>query len=63
MLLICATTLYKNVAEIITYSPAAVELLDHMLIELSRENIETKRYCDFIEGDPGGALIVEFYGG
>lgn len=52
----------SHVAEIVTFSPAAVELLDHMLIELSRENIETKRYCNFIVGDPGGALIVEFYG-
>jgi FAD/FMN-containing dehydrogenase/Fe-S oxidoreductase len=52
----------SHVAEIVKFSPAAVELLDHMLIELSRENIETKRYCDFIQGDPGGALIVEFYG-
>jgi FAD/FMN-containing dehydrogenase/Fe-S oxidoreductase len=52
----------SHVSEIVTFSPAAVELLDQMLIELSRENIETKRYCDFIEGNPGGALIVEFYG-
>lgn len=52
----------SHIAEMVKFKPAAIELLDHMVIELSRENIETKRYCDFIQGDPGGALIVEFYG-
>lgn len=33
-----------------------------MLIHRSRENLETKHYCHFIQGDPGGVLIVEFYG-
>lgn len=51
-----------HVREIVKFGPAAVELLDGMLIERSRENLETKNYCDFIEGDPQGALIVEFYG-
>lgn len=50
------------VGEMVKFGPAAVELLDGMLIERSRENLETKNYCDFIEGDPQGALIVEFYG-
>jgi FAD/FMN-containing dehydrogenase/Fe-S oxidoreductase len=52
----------SHVAEMVKFSPSAVELLDDMVIRLSRENIDTQRYCDFIDGDPGGALIVEFYG-
>ncbi|HEX5624818.1 MAG TPA: FAD-binding and (Fe-S)-binding domain-containing protein, partial [Saprospiraceae bacterium] len=51
-----------QVAEMVSFSPASVELLDHLLIEKSRENLDTRRYCDFIEGDPGGVLVVEFYG-
>lgn len=51
-----------HVAEIVKFKPAAVELLDHLLIERSRENLETKHYCHFIQGEPGGVLIVEFYG-
>lgn len=52
----------SHISEITQFGPASVELLDEMLIQLSRENIETKRYCDFIEGNPKGALVVEFYG-
>ena len=52
----------SHVAEINKFQPAAVELLDEAVIRLARENLETKRYCDFIDGDPGGALVVEFYG-
>lgn len=50
------------VKDIVQFKPAAVELLDDMLIQLSRSNIDTMRYCDFIQGDPGGALVVEFFG-
>lgn len=52
----------KQVEKIIKFSPASVELLDEMLIQLSRENMETKRYCQFIEGDPQAVLLVEFFG-
>ncbi|MBK7810277.1 MAG: FAD-binding protein [Saprospiraceae bacterium] len=51
-----------HVSEMVKFGPAAVELLDEMLIERSRENLETKKYCGFINGNPKGALVVEFYG-
>lgn len=51
-----------HVSEIVNHAPAAVELLDQMLIERSRENIETRRYCSFIVGNPEAVLVVEFYG-
>ena len=38
-----------HVAEMVRFNPASVELLDRMLIEKSRENMETRRYCGFIE--------------
>ncbi len=51
-----------SVPEILSFQPASVELLDNLLISLSRENLETKRYSHFIQGSPGGVLVVEFFG-
>lgn len=45
----------------VAHQPASVELLDDMLIRLSRENLDTQRYCHFIEGNPGSVLLVEFF--
>ncbi len=52
----------RSVEPILNFNPAAVEILDKHVIELSRENLETSRLCHFIEGDPEAILIVEFYG-
>ncbi|MBK9108731.1 MAG: FAD-binding protein [Saprospiraceae bacterium] len=52
----------SHMQTMVDFKPASVELLDHLLIEKSRENIETKRYCNFIQGEPGGVQVVEFYG-
>ncbi|MBL0259913.1 MAG: FAD-binding oxidoreductase [Saprospiraceae bacterium] len=52
----------SHIAYINRFGPASVELLDKLLVQRSRENIETRRYCDFVEGNPGGVLVVEFYG-
>lgn len=46
----------------VAFGPASVELLDKLLIERSRENLETRRYCSFIQGNPEAAQVVEFYG-
>ena len=50
------------VETILEYNPAAVEILDKTVLDLSRENLTTKRSCHFLEGDPEAVLIVEFYG-
>ncbi len=50
------------VNEMVKFDPASVELLGDLLIEKSRENIETKRYCDFMEGNPNSIQLVEFFG-
>ena len=51
-----------QVSTMVAHQPASVELLDDMLIRLSRENLDTQRYCHFIEGNPGSVLLVEFFG-
>ncbi|MCC6815514.1 MAG: FAD-binding oxidoreductase [Saprospiraceae bacterium] len=52
----------SHVEEMVRFGPASVELLGDLLIEKSRLNIETKRYCDFIVGDPNSIQLVEFFG-
>lgn len=50
------------VTSILPYRPSAVEILDKIVVDLSRENLTTKRHCHFIQGNPAAILIVEFYG-
>ncbi len=50
-----------TVSDILVYNPVAVEIIDETVIKLSRENLTTKQYCHFIQGNPGAILLVEFY--
>ncbi|MGI8477890.1 MAG: FAD-binding and (Fe-S)-binding domain-containing protein [Thermomicrobiales bacterium] len=49
-------------ALILECDPSAVELMDRMLIDLTRSQPGYARQISFIEGDPAGILVVEFYG-
>ena len=42
--------------------PAAVELMDSLIIRQARANLEYSRMMDFIEGDPQALLLVELVG-
>ena len=42
--------------------PAAVELVDEMIVRQARSNLAYSRMMDFVEGDPGALLLTEFYG-
>ena len=44
------------------HAPAAVELMDGRILELSFQNIELKRNTTFVEGSPAALLIAEFWG-
>ena len=44
------------------HRPAAVELMDGKILELSFQNIELKRNTTFIDGLPAAVLIAEFWG-
>lgn len=52
----------KAVSTMLKYNPAAVEILDKVVIENSKINLVTKNHCGFIEGSPESVQIVEFYG-
>jgi FAD/FMN-containing dehydrogenase/Fe-S oxidoreductase len=47
---------------ILEYSPSAVEVLDKYVLDSTRLNAEASRLRDFLQGDPGAILLVEFYG-
>ena len=44
------------------YHPAAVELMDRNILELSRENAEQQKNRFFVKGDPAAILIIELRG-
>ncbi len=48
--------------EILAHRPAAVELLDKIVLDLTRKQPAFARRMTFIEGDPAAVLLVEFYG-
>jgi len=42
------------------YKPVAVELMDDIIMNCTKDNIEQRKNRFFIDGDPGAMLIVEF---
>ncbi len=47
---------------ILPFNPAAIELIDDLIIGLGRNSLEISRLMGFIEGQPAAVLLVEFYG-
>jgi Fe-S oxidoreductase/FAD/FMN-containing dehydrogenase len=47
---------------ILPFNPAAVELVDDMILDLARGSLELSRQMGFLQGHPGAILLVEFYG-
>ncbi|MDE2998603.1 MAG: FAD-binding protein [Gemmatimonadota bacterium] len=50
------------VAPILETGPAAVELVDRMILEQTRGSIALSRQRGWVEGDPRAVLIVEYFG-
>ena len=42
------------------YNPGAVELMDNLILNCTKENIEQRKNRFFIQGDPGAIIIIEF---
>jgi FAD/FMN-containing dehydrogenase/Fe-S oxidoreductase len=42
------------------YNPDSVELIDHYILECTKENIEQSKNRFFVKGDPAAILVVEF---
>ncbi len=52
----------EAVPVIMESGPTAVEVLDKMLLDLTRDKIEYRRLLTFVEGDPKIVLLVEYTG-
>jgi FAD/FMN-containing dehydrogenase/Fe-S oxidoreductase len=48
---------------ILTHEPAAIELVDRLIIDAGRSNKVLSEQCGFLSGNPEAILIVEFFGG
>lgn len=42
------------------YQPSASELIDHYILECTKNNIEQQKNRFFVQGDPGAILVIEF---
>jgi FAD/FMN-containing dehydrogenase/Fe-S oxidoreductase len=42
------------------YKPGASELIDHYILECTKDNIEQLQNRFFVQGDPGAILVVEY---
>jgi len=52
----------QAVGQILQHYPAAVELLDQVIISLAHNNLAIKKLCTFIQGQPQALLLIEFFG-
>jgi FAD/FMN-containing dehydrogenase/Fe-S oxidoreductase len=44
----------------LNYGPTASELMDHYILECTKDNIEQRKNRFFVQGDPGAILVIEF---
>lgn len=42
------------------YEPGASELIDHYILECTKNNIQQQKNRFFVQGDPGAILVIEF---
>jgi FAD/FMN-containing dehydrogenase len=42
------------------YNPGASELIDHYILECTKDNIEQLQNRFFVQGDPGAILVIEY---
>jgi FAD/FMN-containing dehydrogenase len=42
------------------YKPSASELIDHYILDCTKDNIEQSQNRFFVQGDPGAILVVEY---
>jgi FAD/FMN-containing dehydrogenase/Fe-S oxidoreductase len=45
---------------VLKYKPSASELIDHYILDCTKDNIEQRQNRFFVQGDPGAILVVEY---
>ena len=51
----------RTVSPILKHNPSAVEIMDADVIVRARKNLKIAPLCGFVQGDPQGILVVEFF--
>jgi len=54
-------TALSSTPGILRHRPAAVELIDRMILEAGRSNPALRQRCDFLRGHPEAVLAIEFF--
>lgn len=44
----------------LNHNPGAIELMDDIILQCTKENIEQRKNRFFVQGDPGAILMIEF---
>jgi len=52
----------RAVGTILPHQPAAIELLDEVILSLAQNNLDIRQLCTFVQGAPKALLLVEFFG-
>ena len=52
----------KATVEAVKHDPAAVELVDRIILDATKDNIEQRKNRFFLEGEPEAILIIQFDG-
>ncbi len=55
-------TALDSTPAILRHGPTAVELIDRMILDMTRQQLEYARRMTFVQGEPGALLVVEFSG-
>ncbi len=55
-------TAMESVPFILKHEPSAIELIDRILIDLTREHAGFSQMLSFVDGSPEAILAIEFYG-
>ncbi len=55
-------TALDSTPAILRHGPTAVELIDRMILDMTRQQLEYARRMTFVRGEPGALLVVEFSG-
>jgi len=53
---------FEAVPLMLPFAPSAIELIDRMVLEMTRAQLEYARRMTFVQGDPGALLVVELSG-
>ncbi|SDL84706.1 hypothetical protein SAMN05421823_108264 [Catalinimonas alkaloidigena] len=46
----------------VKHNPGASELMDHFILECTKNNLEQRKNRFFVQGDPGAILVIELWG-